>query len=125
MAHSISERKVRMFLLGAELEELRRTAPQRLRASREAKLAVAVFNVRTLSGQPVTSWPTFRAAALAGRPFLKVSCPACEQVSFVDLREIAYHPDASINSLTPHLKCLRCQPGPPLPRLVGLRRGKQ
>jgi hypothetical protein len=122
MAHTISERKVRLFLFKEELKEQRRTAPQRRRAAIEAKIAVAVFNVRARSTHPVLAWPTFRAALLAGRPILVVQCPSCEQVTEVDLRRIKYHPDSSINSLTPHLKCLRCQPDPPLPRLMGLRR---
>jgi hypothetical protein len=122
MAHTISERKVRYFLLKEELKEQRRTAPQRRRASIEAKIAVAVFNVGARSTHPVLAWPTFRAPLLAGRPILVVQCSSCEQVTDIDLRRIKYHPESSINSLTPHLKCLRCQPDPPLPRLVGLRR---
>jgi hypothetical protein len=122
MAHTISERQVRAVLLKAELEERRLRAPQIRRADWEAKLSVAVFNVRALSGHPVLSWPTFRAALVSKRPILQVVCPGCEQVSHLDLRTISYHPDSSINSLTPHLKCLRCQPDPPLPRLVGLRK---
>lgn len=122
MAHTISERRVRQFLIKEDLKEQRRTAPQRRRAAREAKIAVAVFNVRARSSRPVLAWPTFRAALMAGRPILVVQCSSCEQVSWVDLRTIKYRPDSSINSLTPHLVCLRCQPGPPLPWLLGLRK---
>jgi hypothetical protein len=122
MAHTISARKLKMFLLGAELEELRRAEPQRRRARNEARIAVAVFNVRARSAHPVLAWPTFRAVALAQRPFLMVECASCRQIAYLDLRKIDSHPDASINSLTPHLKCVRCQPNPPLPRLIGLRK---
>jgi hypothetical protein len=122
MAHTISERQIRMFWWRVEQEELRRTEPQRRRATIEAKIAVAVFNVRARSGHPVLAWPTFRAAALAERPFLIVECASCGQIACLDLRKIGYHPDASINSLTPYLKCLRCHPNPPSPRLIGLRK---
>jgi hypothetical protein len=114
-----------MFFLRTEQEELRRTEPQRRRAAREVRIAVAVFNVRARSAHPVLSWPTFRAAALAYRPFLTVQCGSCGQVADLDLRNIDRHPDASINSLTPYLSCLRCQPAPPLPRLMGLRKGRR
>jgi hypothetical protein len=122
MAHTISAWKLKMSLLGAALEEQRRTEPQRRRARNEAKIAVAVFNVRARSAHPVLAWPTFRAASVAERPFLMVECVSCRQISYLDLRQINAHPDASINSLTPNLKCLRCQPDPPLPRLIGLRK---
>jgi len=122
MAHTISQQQIRTFLLRVEQEELRRTEPQRRRAAIEAKVAVAVFNVRARTAHPVLAWPTFRAAALAERPFLAVECTACGQVACLDLRKIEHHLDASINSLTPYLKCLRCQPDPPSPRLVGLRK---
>jgi len=125
MAHTVSAWKLKMFLLGAKLEEQRRTEPQRRRARNEARIAVAVFNVRARSAHPVLAWPTFRAAALAERPFLMVQCAACEQIACLDLRSIDHHPDASINSLTPYLKCLRCQPRPPSPRLIGLRKGRR
>ena len=122
MAHTISARKLRLFLFKEELKDQRRTARQRCRAAVEAKIAVAAFNVRARSDQPVLAWPTFRAALMAGRPILVVRCSGCEQVSYIDLRTIRYHPDSSINSLTPCLTCLRCQPDPPLPYLAGLRR---
>ena len=122
MAHTISERRLKMFLWRVEWEERRRAEPQRRRAINEAKTAVAAFNVRARSAHPVFAWPTFRAAALAERPFLMVKCVSCGQVAHLDLRKIDYHPDASINSLAPYLKCLRCQPNPPLPRLIGLRK---
>jgi hypothetical protein len=122
MAHTISERKVRLFLFKEELKERRRTPPQHRRAAVEAKIAVAMFNVRARTRHPVLAWPTFRAALMAGRPILMVQCSGCEQASYVDLQTIRCHPDSSINSLTPYLTCLRCQPDPPLPHLMGLRR---
>lgn len=42
--------------------------------------------------------------------------------AFNVLRKIKMHEDASINCLVPYLKCLRCQPDPPLPYLIGLRK---
>jgi hypothetical protein len=122
MAHTISERQIRMFWWRVEQDELRRTEPRRRRATIEAKVAVAVFNVRARSAHPVLAWPTFRAAVMAERPFLMVECASCGQIAGLDLRKIGYHLDASINSLTPYLKCLRCQPNPPSPRLIGLRK---
>jgi hypothetical protein len=122
MAHTISERQIRMFWRRVGQEELRRTEPQRRRATIEAKIAVAAFNVRARSAHPVLAWPTFRAAVLSERPFLMVECVSCGQIACVDLRKIGYHLDASINALTPYLKCMRCQPDPPSPRLFGLRK---
>jgi hypothetical protein len=101
-----------------------RTTPQRKRAEIEAKIAIAFFNVRALTRFPVLSWPTFRAAELAKRRFLLVECPGCRQRAALDLRDISAHPDASINSLTPYFNCRRCQPQPPLPWLIGLRKRK-
>lgn len=125
MAHSISVQKQYRMQLEAEWHDKRRTAPQRRRAIREAQIAIAAFNVRAQSKVcPALAWPTFRCAELAKRYFLRVLCPSCSQVASIDLREIYAHPDTSINSLTPHLKCLRCQPNPPLACIVGLRKWK-
>src|SRR4051812_26280427 len=100
MAHSISIQKQYRMLQEAERHEQLRTAPQRHRAEREAKIAIAAFNVRAQSkAYPVLIWPTFRAAELAKRQFLRVMCPSCAQVASIDLREIHAHPDTSINSL--------------------------
>jgi hypothetical protein len=66
MAHTISERQIRMFWRRVGQEELRRTEPQRRRATIEAKIAVAAFNGRARSAHPVLAWPTFRAAVPVG-----------------------------------------------------------
>ncbi len=108
----------------AKIAERVRKTPQRRRLEREAKIAVALFNVRALTRHPVLAWPTFRAAKLAKRRFLLVECPGCRQRAALDLRDIPAHPDASINALTPYFNCQRCQPQPPLPWLIGLRKRK-
>jgi hypothetical protein len=125
MAHSKSiHQLVQEARKAAEAEE-RRVEPQRKRAENEAKLSVAVFNVRARTDWAILTWPTFRAAQVAKRYFLTCLCPGCKQEACIDLRKIKYHPDASINSLIPHLSCKRCCPNPPFAKITGLWRTRR
>ena len=125
MAHSKSIRQLDQEARAAADAEERRLAPQRKRAEREAKFAVAVFNVRAKTQSAVLAWPTFRAALAAKRYFLTVLCPACKQEASIDLRKVNYHPDASINCLIPRLSCTRCCPNPPFAKITGVRRHRR
>ncbi|HMJ45038.1 MAG TPA: hypothetical protein VK522_22470 [Pseudolabrys sp.] len=122
MAHSKSIHKLTQEARAAAEAEAIRLAPQRQRAEREAKFAVAVFNVRAKTEWAILAWPTFRAAFAAKRYFLTALCPGCKQVACLDLRTVSYHPDASINCLIPHLSCQRCCPNPPFAKITGLWR---
>jgi hypothetical protein len=104
----------------AEADQL---APQRQRTEKEAKFAIAEFNVRAKTQWAVLAWPTFRAAFAAKRYFLTALCPGCKQAACIDLRTISYHPDASIKCLILHLSCQRCCPNPPFAKITGLWRG--
>src|SRR5665213_1631896 len=125
MAHSKSIHRLTQEARAAAEAEERRLAPQRKRAEREAKLAVAAFNVRARMQRAVLAWPTFRAAFSAKRYFLTCACPACKQEACLDLRKIKYHPDASINCLIPYLSCQRCCPNPPFAKITGIWRGRR
>lgn len=122
MAHSKSIHRLTEEARAAERAEELRLAPQRKRAEREAKLAVAVFNVRARTQSAILAWPTFRAARAAKRYFLTAFCPGCKQEACLDLRKLSYHPDASINCLIPKLSCKRCCPNPPFAKITGLWR---
>ncbi len=103
-------------------DEERCLAPKIKRTEKEAKLAVAAFNVRAKTKWAILAWPTFRAALTAKRHFLTMICPGCKQSGCIDLRKISYHPDASINCLIPQLSCKRCCPNPPFAKITGLCR---
>jgi hypothetical protein len=121
----MSQRKIDDLAQTAASTKERKNRPSKLRLEREAKRAVAVFNVRALSRFPTqVAWPTFRAALTAKRYYLTVWCPACKNVACVDIRpeRLRYHPDASINCLIPYLSCSRCCPNPPFAQILGLRR---
>jgi len=125
MSLRMSRRKIEELEAAARDAQERRERPAKLRAEREAKLAVAVFNVRARSKFPTPlTWPTFRAVLTAKRYFLTVWCPACQNIACVDIRpeKLRYHPDASINCLIPYLSCKRCCPNPPFAQITGLRR---
>jgi hypothetical protein len=55
-------------------------------------------------------------------PYLWLSfiCPACQQISEIDLRTLDRRPNATIESLILSLSCRRCQPNPPFVNLLGL-----
>ena len=125
MAHSKSLRKLTWEMREAIRAEERRLAPKRKRADKEAKIAVAAFNVRARTDYAILAWPTFRAALAAKRYFLTALCPGCKQEAYIDLRETGYHPDASINCLIPRLSCKRCCPNPPFAKITGLRKRRK
>jgi len=110
MAHSKSIHRLTQEAREAARAEENSLAPKKKRAGREAKIAVAAFNVRAKTKWAVRAWPTFRAAFSAKRYFLTCVCPGCKQEACLDLRKLSYHPDASINCLIPKLSCKRCCP---------------
>jgi len=122
MAHSKSIHRLTQEAREVARTEERRLAPRRKRAEKEAKIAVAAFNVRAKTDWAILAWPTFRAALTAKRFFLTALCPGCKQEVCLDLRRLSYHPDASINCLIPHLSCKRCCPNPPFAKITGLWR---
>ena len=104
------------------LEDIReRLAAERL-SQDEANFAadvVAVWNARQAAGHALWFYPTIGAALAAKLPWLALECPACRTIGEIDLRKIDRHPQASISSLLPSLKCSRC-PGARFAKLVGL-----
>jgi len=104
-------------------DERLREKPARDVWEQEAVFHIALFNHRLTTDYPVTSWPTMRAALMTGYTLMGVLCPGCRQRGSIDLRTISCHPDTSINALIPYLKCGRCQPNPPLAKIVALRLG--
>jgi hypothetical protein len=122
MTHSKSWRRISQEMRAEAAAREERERPARLRSEREAKLAVAAWNVRVVRGGPLWFYPTIGAALAAGRPFLTCVCPACRQTGCIDLRRVDRHPAASLQSLIPALSCRRCCPHPPFARLTGLWR---
>lgn len=120
VAHSKSIHRLTQEAKARLRDEQNRLAPKTRRAEKEAKIAVAAFNVRARTDWAILTWPTFRAARVAKRYFLTVRCPGCKQEACIDLRKIGYHLDASINCLIPHLSCKRCCPNPPFAKITGL-----
>jgi hypothetical protein len=125
MAHSKSRHKLEREMREALADKERREGPARRHAEREAKLAVAFWKVRLLSGGPLWFYPTIRAALTAGRPFLTCVCPGCRVQGCVDIRNLRRHPDASLQSLIPMLSCQRCSPNAPFAKLTGLWRRRR
>jgi hypothetical protein len=83
----------------------------------DAQKIVAIWNARQAGGRALWFYPTIGAAIAAGFPWLTFSCPACQQVSAIDLRTLDRHPGASISGLIPFLSCRRCSPNAPFARL--------
>jgi hypothetical protein len=62
-------------------------------------------DARQACGRDLRLYPTIGSAIAAGVPWLTYSCPACQQVGWVDLRTLDRHPGASISSLIPSVSC--------------------
>jgi len=90
------------------------------RKNRTAGRIIDLWDARRARGAEPLFHPTIGGAIRAGRPWLTCYCPGCGVVGEIDLRKIDRHPDASIESLIPHLSCQRCSPHPPFARLIGL-----
>ena len=83
------------------------------RKNRTAARIVDLWDARRARGAEPLFHPTIGGAIRARRPWLTCYCPGCGVVAEIDLRKIDRHPDASIESLIPHLSCQRCSPHPP------------
>jgi hypothetical protein len=90
------------------------------RKNRTAGRIIDLWDARRARGAEPLFHPTIGGAIRAGRPWLTCYCPGCGVVGEIDLRKVDRHPDASIESLIPHLSCQRCSPHPPFARLIGL-----
>ena len=67
--------------------------------------------------------PTLEAAFLAGRPWLRIYCPGCQQQYEVDLRRIVRPRDFPIMGLRAAMVCeSMCRGAGPEPELRGLHR---
>lgn len=122
MAHSKSWRRITAEQHAEAAKREERERPARLKAEREAKLAIAAWNVRVVRGSPLWFYPTIGAALMAGRPFLTCFCPGCRQTGCIDLRRLDRHRGASLQSLIPALSCRRCCPHPPFAVITGVWR---
>jgi hypothetical protein len=122
VAHSISRRRITLEQQLEAAETAKRARPVNQRLIRDAKLTVAVWNVRVMRGAPVWFFPTVRAALMAKRYYLACICPGCRVRGSIDLRPFARRADATVASLIPHIKCSRCRPNGPHVHIIGLRR---
>jgi hypothetical protein len=91
-----------------------------VKAAREAKRVVGIWNARHTANRDLWFYPTIGAAIAAECSWLRFYCPACRQIGEVDLRKLDRHRGATIESLIPALSCRRCRPHPPFARLLGL-----
>lgn len=120
MSLRLSRRQEEQLAREARAAYEARERPWRELARRRARRLVAAFNAEAHSRFPRTIWPTFRAAMLAERCYLGVFCSGCKQETCIDITRIDWHPDASVNSLIPYLRCQRCGPQAPLPEITAL-----
>ncbi|MDB5602136.1 MAG: hypothetical protein JWN71_4180 [Xanthobacteraceae bacterium] len=98
--------------------------PLQERFKRDAKFAVAAWNVRVIRGLPITFFPTIGAAVRAKRPFLTCVCPGCKVRGSVDLRAYGRRAMATVDTLIPALRCQRCVPNAPYVQIRGLRKSR-
>jgi hypothetical protein len=112
-----------------KMEDQRRTVAEKGAAARratngqvleDAERLIAAWNERQAKRMPMLFAPTIGAAIAARRWFLWVYCPACRNMSSIDLRTIDRHPGAAVTSLIPLLSCRSCRPNPPFAELVRL-----
>lgn len=122
MAHSESRRKQDEEYRLREAADSERDRPRHKRAVRDAKLVVAMWNVRVIRCMPITFFPTIWAATAAKRPFLACVCPGCRVMGRIDVRRHRRRFDVSIEVLVPALVCQRCQPNGPHVHILGLQK---
>jgi hypothetical protein len=101
-------------------EAERKAKRELVRDAAQARVLVKVWNSRQRRGAVTLFWPPIGAAVLAGHPFLSFACPGCNTISELDLRKLAGAADRPLYSLVTALRCGRCQPNPPLVRLLEL-----
>ena len=111
-----AERKAR---LDSQMAARRATDPQ---VRDDAERLIVAWNERQARRMPLLFSPTIGAALAARHWFLWVYCPACRNMSGIDLRTLDRHPDAAVTSLIPSLSCRTCRPNPPFAELVRLSR---
>lgn len=122
MAHSISRRRVTLEQQLELAEAAKRARPVKQRMIRDAKMTIAVWNVRVRRGAPVWFFPTIRAALTAKRYYLACICPGCRVRGSIDLRRFASRACITVANLIPHITCSRCTPNGPHVRIIGLRK---
>jgi len=88
----------------------------------DAERLIAAWNERQARRMPLLFAPTIGAALVARYWFLWVRCPACRNISAIDLRTLDRHPDAAVTGLIPALSCRSCRPNAPFAELVRLSR---
>jgi hypothetical protein len=124
-SHRISDRQRARIEAEDQRAYERKHAAAKRKAVNAARKVVAIWNERRKAGVELWFYPTIGAAITAGCPLLSFYCPACGQVTEVDLRKIDRHHGATIESLIPALSCKRCRPNAPFAKLMELagRRG--
>jgi hypothetical protein len=92
------------------------------RAAARAQRIIAAWNARARRGLPAEFFPTFETVLTAGCWRLTYGCPACRQMTTIDIRDRAdaHHPRAPISVMIPKLSCEWCCPNPPLAVLIEL-----
>ena len=93
------------------------------RAAERAKAVriVEAWNAELAAERVPLFSPTIDAALLAGRPWLRLYCPGCQQQYDVDLRTIVRPPDYPIMGLRAAMVCeSMCRGQGPVPTLLGL-----
>jgi hypothetical protein len=106
-----------------EARKKQRAARDRL-VIKEAQKVVGIWNARLIAGAALWFYPTIRAALISRCPWLTYQCPACRQLGDLDLRTVDRHPDASISSLIPSLRCPRCNGQAPFAKLKRLSKSR-
>jgi len=102
------------------LAEAKARAATTAREKRHARRIIGLWNAMNAKHPDnLPFFPTIAAARIAGFPWLQFCCPACDQVSELDLCKIYRRPESTVASLLPELTC-RCQPNPAVPKLLGL-----
>jgi hypothetical protein len=125
MAHSISRRRITLEQQLELAEAAKRARPINARLVRDAKLTIAVWNVRVMRGAPIWFFPTVRAAITAKRYYLVCLCPGCRVRGSIDLRPFVRRAYITVANLIPQIKCSRCTPNGPHVHIVGLRRWRR
>jgi hypothetical protein len=103
-----------------ELEH--RMAANRAGDARKARCVetCGVWNDRILAGGDPDPSPLLGTALTAGYRWLQIACQDCRTVGEVDLATLDRHPETSISSLVPSLRCRSCPNSKRMPRLVAL-----
>jgi hypothetical protein len=102
-----------------QLQLFMRTATAERAARAEAERVAETWNAGLAARKPAQFSPTIGCAIDAGRPWLRLHCPACRQVYELDLRRIVRPRDFPITALP--LVCESgCRRQAPRPEFLGL-----